>query len=246
MLAVATRVARRQGLAPPVPVTLEFPDAPGSKETSWQERVIDWLSLTDWRRIELGDDLDYVGPLAQRVLLRHGLLWPYTAHFYVPMLEAAGGGTLFTGGGGDGLFDTWRWETVVLMLSGRARPRLRQLPRLGYFASPLPLRRAAVRRTVAPLPWLTPYGQTLQRRAVAHNADEPRRFDKRTSWLASRRGVTVARRSADLVAADFGMRIEHPLMDAPVQAAVAREGGRFGPGDRTTAMRRFFDLRAAG
>ena len=38
-----------------------------------------------------------VGPIAQRVLRRHGILWPTNVHVQVPLLEAARGGTLFTG-----------------------------------------------------------------------------------------------------------------------------------------------------
>lgn len=241
VLAAAVRVARKHGLPDPVPLTLVFPDAPKSEETAWQKRVVDWLSIGDWRRIEIGDELDYLGPAAQRVMLRHGVLFPFNTHFYVPLLEAAGGGTMFTGGGGDGLFDTWRWQDEMLLLTGRARPRVRQLPRLAYFAAPLPVRRfAAGWIGLSRRPWLTRRGQALLRRAIAREAEEPRRFDTRVPWFAGRRSIALTRRSAQLVAADFGVTVEHPLMEPRVLAALVREGGRAGPGLRTAAMRRFF------
>ena len=241
VLAAAARVARRHGLADPVPLTLVFPDVATADETSWQARVVDWLSVEDWRRIEITDELDYLGPAATDVMLRHGVLFPFNTHFYVPLLEEARGGTLLTGGGGDGLFQTWRWQQEILMLTRRAPPKLRRLPRLAYFASPLPVRRLAAGWVgLSRRPWLTPLGMALMRRAIARNADEPRRFDRRLVWLANRRNISLTIRSADLLAADYDARIEHPLLDPPVLATLTREGGRTGPGDRTTAMRRFF------
>ena len=38
------------------------------------------------------DELDSVGPVAQAVLRRHGPLWPFNAHFHMPLLERASGG----------------------------------------------------------------------------------------------------------------------------------------------------------
>ena len=45
VLAVATAVARREGLQPPIPATLRFPSAADSAETEWQEGVIAHLGL---------------------------------------------------------------------------------------------------------------------------------------------------------------------------------------------------------
>jgi asparagine synthase (glutamine-hydrolysing) len=76
VLAVAIHVARREGLPLPVPITVRFSNAPGAGEPRWQELVIAHLGLGDWEVIELGDELDLLGPAAQRNLLRHGVRYP--------------------------------------------------------------------------------------------------------------------------------------------------------------------------
>jgi asparagine synthase (glutamine-hydrolysing) len=240
VLAAATSAARREGHPDPVPISQRFPDAPDSEESAWQERVVAHLGLRDWLRLELADELDYVGPVARRALGRHGVLYPFNAHFHVPMLELAAGGTLLTGYGGDDVLLAWRWQSEALVLSLRERPRLRGLPRLGYFLAPLPARRAVASRATMARPWLTELGQRLFRQAIAREADEPRRFDMRVRWLARRRYLDLAARSKDLLAAEANAAVENPLLDHAFLAAVARAGGRFGPGDRTAAMRRFF------
>jgi hypothetical protein len=104
ILAVATAVARREGLALPIPATNRFPTADGTLETEWQERVIAYLGIEDWIRRDLTDELDCVGPVATRVLRRHGVLWPCNTHFHDPLFEAAAGGSVLTGIGGDEAF----------------------------------------------------------------------------------------------------------------------------------------------
>lgn len=104
VLAAATRVARREGVADPVPVTNRFADAPEAEESRWQEQVVEHLRLADWQRLQFSDELDAVGPYAQRMLREHGLLWPFNVHFHLPLLDLARGGALLTGLGGDQLF----------------------------------------------------------------------------------------------------------------------------------------------
>src|SRR4051794_24216047 len=45
MLAVADRLAGREGLARPVPLTARFPEAPDTDESDWQERAIAALGV---------------------------------------------------------------------------------------------------------------------------------------------------------------------------------------------------------
>lgn len=82
MLALAASVARREQLPPPVAVTNRFPVVVEADETAWQERVIAYLGIQDWQRLEFADELDYVGPVAQDVLRRHGVMCPMNT--YVP------------------------------------------------------------------------------------------------------------------------------------------------------------------
>src|SRR5690242_13957500 len=84
VLAAAARAARRDGVEPPIPVTARFTDAPDAEESAWQERVVRHVGARDWIRLEFGDELDAVGPYAQAVLMRHGVLWPFNAHFHTP------------------------------------------------------------------------------------------------------------------------------------------------------------------
>ena len=78
VLAVATHVARRDGLAEPVPITTVFPGVDDADESTWQELVVRHLELRDWQRIMIHDELDVIGPLAASHLLTDGLLWPPT------------------------------------------------------------------------------------------------------------------------------------------------------------------------
>ena len=87
VLALATHLARREGLPLPIPATNRFPAVESSNETEWQERVVTHLGLDEWVRLEHDDELDCVGSIAQETLGRHGLLWPFNAHFHVPLLR---------------------------------------------------------------------------------------------------------------------------------------------------------------
>src|SRR5215471_11329425 len=81
VLALAAEVARGEGLPLPIPVTVRPAGDSDREEHEWQERVVGQLGLDDWVRVEIGDELDCVGPEAQRLLIRHGILWPANVHF---------------------------------------------------------------------------------------------------------------------------------------------------------------------
>ena len=149
VLAAATRVARREGLALPTPVTNRFPHAGPTDESEWQELVVRHLGLDDWLRIDHTDALDIVGPVARQVLERHGLLWPFNAHFHVPLLEAAEGGALLTGIGGDELF---RERPLGARRVGAAPEGVSAPARPGQDRAASKPAPAAARRHRAPLP----------------------------------------------------------------------------------------------
>ena len=155
VLAVATAVARREGLELPIPISQQYPDAPDANERRWQELVVRHVRLPDWLRHEVRDELDLVGPLATRFLAKHGVLWPGNAHSMFPLLCEARGGTLLTGFDGDSLFRTWRWERAASVLRGRVRPGPRDLLRVGVALAPASVRRWRLRRKEPPnVPWL--------------------------------------------------------------------------------------------
>jgi asparagine synthase (glutamine-hydrolysing) len=237
VLAVAAHVARRDGLPLPVPATVRAPGVPASLETEWQERVVRHLALPDWHVEEVGDELDYVGPVAQRGLARHGLLFPAQAHFHVPLLARARGGSLLTGAGGDN----------VLEVGPRAKARyaLRRLreghqrtavtPLLGV--TPAAVRRAYMRRRPLRVPWLRPAAQReLDRRALDELPPVPAAAALR--WTARRRWLEALRRSLGLLAADAGAAIHHPLLDPGFVAAVAGDAGWAGHGGRSRFLPR--------
>jgi hypothetical protein len=243
VLAAATHAARREGLPLPLPVTNRFPLAGHTDEAHWQELVVRHLGLDDWLRIEHTDALDIVGPVATRVLARHGLLWPFNAHFHVPLLEAAEGGTLLTGIGGDELFGSSRWARAMSVALLRESPRPRDLPRLALLAAPRPLRRAAIaRRSPQDLfPWLTaPARREFARAWAADEASEPVGVPARIRQLRGRRWAQMGLRSLELLARDAGANVDHPMLAREFGATVAAAGGRLGFGDRTTALLTLF------
>jgi asparagine synthase (glutamine-hydrolysing) len=122
VLAVAAHVARREGLPIPTPVTVRFKQAPGTSEREWQELVIRHLGLEEWHVLDVDDDLDLVGPLATRLLLRHGVRHPAHACLFALLLERARGGSLLTGLAGDTMFGSWRYWRVLDVLALRRRP----------------------------------------------------------------------------------------------------------------------------
>jgi asparagine synthase (glutamine-hydrolysing) len=242
VLAVAVRVARREGLPLPIPSTNRFPVAKNSLESDWQERVVAHLGLDDWLKPEFTDELDCVGPVATSVLRRHGLLWPFNAHFHVPHLEAAAGGSLLTGIGGDEILSPSSWARERAVLTGRARPELRDVLRVGFLAAPPSVRRAVLRRR-APFEysWIRPSAhRALSADWAAHGASEPYSWEAQFDWRLRFRYLHVGLASLALLADDFSARIVHPFTDPAFSAALARLPKPRRYPDRTAAMRLLF------
>jgi asparagine synthase (glutamine-hydrolysing) len=231
VLALAAAVARREGLPPPIPATVRTGAAPGADESPWQERVIAHLGLRDWLRIEVADELDAVGPIAAEALRRHGLQWPFNAHFHVPLLRAARGGSLLTGIGGDELF-----------AAAAARRRPRGALRRAFQVAPAPARRAVLaRRRPMPLPWLTPSGRRrANRAAAAEEAAQPRALAGRLAWWRSLRYLEVGQAALGRLAADEEVLLGHPLLDRAAWGAVGTAAPPGGFAGRTSAMRALF------
>lgn len=243
ILAIAVRLARREGLELPVPATNRFPQAAGSDESEWQERVIVHLGLTEWLRLEFGDELDTVGPVAMRALRKHGPRTPFNAHFHMPLFEEALGGSLITGIGGDEALGVQRWARAASVLAGRVRPRPRDVLSVGLAAAPTPVRRAVLARRDTPifLPWLRPKAQQeVWSRWIATVASQPLRWQGRFAWYRRLRYIRLGLESLDLLARDHRTHVHHPFVDAGFSAAIAalpRDDRFLG---RTAAMRELF------
>ena len=223
VLAVAASVARRESLPLPIPVTLRFPGIAEADETRWQETVVAAVPVDDWVRLELGEDLSVVGPLARSVLLRHGLLWPFNAYVHVPMLARARGGSLLTGFGGDELLARSRWDRVVAVARRRERPEWRDVRRGALAIAPSRLRAAALRRRCPlELPWLSdPAKQALARSWASEAASEPVLAARRGRWRLRLRSLRAACESLASIAAAHDAGIVHPLADPAVVDAVS-------------------------
>lgn len=240
VLAIALRAARRYGLDDPIPATIRVEAAKAADESAWQEVVTRHLGVNDWLRLDLEDELDAVGPIARAALRRHGLLWPFNAYFHVPLLEAARGGSLLTGVGGDELFAGATSPRAAAVLAGRVRPVGRDVRRVALYASPRPLRRWWYRREL-PLPWLTAAGRDAAAAAfAARDAAMPRRLAARLAWLRGSDVFSRGTASLAVLADDAGTAIAHPLLDRDLWGAIARTAPRGGYLGRTQAMRVLF------
>ncbi len=236
ILALAVRLARREGLELPIPATNRFPSAAQSDDVDWQERVVVHLGLTDWVRADHTSELDSVGPAARRVLRRHGLLWPFNTHFHVPLLQEAFGGSLLTGLGGDEALGEPRWARAAVVLSRRAGLGLRELQAVGLTASPFAARRAGPsNREPVLLPWLRPEAQgEVWARWISDTASEPLQSSGRFAWWRRLRYVRHGIEALKRLAADLLVEVRHPFADAGFAAALAalppenRNQGRVG------------------
>jgi asparagine synthase (glutamine-hydrolysing) len=235
VLAFATRVARRHGLPDPIPITNVVDGAEDADESEWQEAVVAHLALADWIRLRWDDELDAVGPVAQRVLERHGLLWPCNTHFHLPMLEAAAGGSFLTGVGGDELF----LATCAEIRRGHAARRAMVA---AFERAPAALRRPALeRRRPLHLPWLSAEGKRrATAAAAAHAAGEPSALSRRLAWARSQRYLGVATDALGRLAADADVALAHPLLEPRVWSAIGAKLGRRRFADRAEGMRALF------
>ncbi len=249
VLAVAASVAAREGLPPPVPVTLRFAHVPSSHEDAWQEALVARLRLPEWVRLDLTTEVDLLGPSARAVIARHGVLWPANAHFHEPVAALARGGAVLTGFGGDEMMSPgWVWDRAGWVLTGALRPSRRDLAHAAASLAPAGVRRLALarrrraRERPPPAPWLTPAaaaaGAHLER---LDEVEEPVRFDAAVlrSWWPSRYRSTVVE-SLGLVAGGHGAAAAHPFTDAGFLRALAAHRGRAAARSRTLAMRELF------
>jgi asparagine synthase (glutamine-hydrolysing) len=240
LLALAVRVARREGLPEPVPATEIFPAVSESEETEWQRLVIDHLALREWSRISFDDELDIVGPVARSLITSYGLMYPYNLHLHAPLIDAASGGSLVTGLGGDEVLAPGSRQLAVL--TGRVRPRPRDLLRLGFEAAPRRLQRAIFeRRPGISFPWLHPAADRALHSAWSGDSLRfPLRWDGRLREWRRSRYVQVTLDFFARLGARANVRIVSPFTDLEFVGAFAREGGFRGFPSRAAAMEALF------
>ena len=241
LLAVAVDLARREGWQLPVALTLHFAGA-ATRETEWQETVVGHLKLDDWIHLQIDEELDLLGPIASRGMLRHGLMYPANAHVVVPMARHAVGGHLLTGVGGDDVFGNWPWHDLGSVIAGRARARARDTRRVLHLVAPASLR-GEIKRRREPLglPWIVaPARRQVARMLAIELAGAPRTWSARMLWSARWRPWRETARSMEVLTRDEGATLGSPFLEPSFLASLAAAGGRCGWGDRTATMHALF------
>jgi len=243
MLALAAHVAFRDGYRPPVAVTHRFPGVDEADEAEWQEAVIAHLGLADWVKLSWTDELDWVGPAAQRLLTRDGVLFPANAHFIDVLAERAAGGALVTGIGGDELFGgAWRPRALALLYR-RRRPAVRSLPALALELMPRAVRaRVAARRHPArALPWLRERAaRQAAWEAAGAGADAPVAWDRALRWSWGSRYTQALRATLRTLGRAHGTDVVSPFLDPAVLGAFARVAGPGGLPEHGSALTALF------
>jgi asparagine synthase len=234
VLAMAVHAARRRGTAMPVPVTLRFPTHPESDETQWQNLVVEHLGLKEWIVIER-PDADLLDPAITALLRSRGLIYPSQIGSYIPIVNAASGGMLLTGEGGDESFGGWQLRPALHPIAWGPTAAARSVAIATIQRGPAFARRWYRRRS-QPYPWLTDAGQGALDAALTRTEREPLGWDHYMRWAFARTAWMVAQRTLDAVGDTADCRIAHPLADPTLLSALASAWPRRGPGDRTDVM----------
>jgi asparagine synthetase B (glutamine-hydrolysing) len=243
LLALATRVARREGFDDPVPLTIRFRDAPESEEADWQAEVVKHLRLNDWQVIEGADDIDLLGREWRQSLPQNGLRWPPSAHAVLPLLRAARGGALVHGEGGDQVFGGWRGAVIGDVLTRRRRFRRHDTRALVRAYAPMFARRVIeALRADTPAPWL----RRSVRRSWAWQqgrayAAEPRTWPEYLRWTRRERQTFLTLETLHRQSRSVGAELHTPFWNPAFLRALGRWGGRYGGGQRTALLVALFD-----
>ena len=241
LLAAAVATARREGLPLPIPITLTYPAAPDADEASWQRQVLDHLGITERVVLVVHDEHDPVGPVATRLLLRHGVMWPPNFAPTWRMMDHARGGVLLTGESGDEVFGLKRITPVTKVLKARGRADRRIYPYAARALAPAPLRRRAALQQRYRRFWLRePVGALLACRdaddVVAYKLHAGRHAWQFAARRCARRGYDTVRALGAEIDVDYLQTFGEP----DFVAAVAAAAGFWGWTGRTATMRHLF------
>jgi asparagine synthetase B (glutamine-hydrolysing) len=239
VLAVATSVARREGLELPVPVTNRFPAVASADESDWQEQVVRTLALPEWTRATYTDELDVGGEIARDVLHRLGVCAPFNLHFHAPLVRLAGGGSVLTGVGGDELFSPVSRRVTYRLLSRRWPVRPRSVVAAAGELAPRVVRtRRAARRARMPYAWVRPDVLARLRHEVCGWGErEPLSWSnavRRTVWPGRR--LQAHREGLERLGALHDVRVLSPFAEARVLSAAAHAWGPAGPRGRALEL----------
>jgi asparagine synthetase B (glutamine-hydrolysing) len=242
LLALATRLARREGLEDPIPLTMRFHGVPEGEESAWQLDVVKHLRLEDWKVVQQDADIDLVGEQWQQSVRETGLRWPASAHGLLPLQRAARGGAFVHGDGGDQVFAGWSRAAIIDAIARRRRLALRDMRGLIRAYAPAPARRAIETRLApTPAPWLVP---AALRAWAAHqgraHAAEPRTWPAFLRWTRRERATFLMLETLERQSRGAGTTLFTPFWDAGFLQSLGHWGGRLGQGRRTALMRALF------
>jgi len=242
ILAAATRVARREGLPDPVPLTARYPAFPATYEDEWQEAVVRHIGLRDWTIFHVGEELDALGDLATSLLRRHGLYAPTPAHSMAFFARQAGGGALLTGTGGDEILSPEGFRRRRFRDIARIRPRRRAVRAAVFNALPASVRsRIETRRRPIPSPtWLRPEGRQLLIEAWRDSSWHEATWRDALVGMLDSRGYEVTRAVLDTFAREEGVVLIEPFYDPRFVRAFARSSPRMGFATREEALESLF------
>ncbi|GHE97518.1 hypothetical protein GCM10017786_32820 [Amycolatopsis deserti] len=241
LLAAAVSLARREGLPLPVPITLRYPAAPGSDESAWQDAVLAHLGITERIVLTVDDEHDPVGPIATAVLRRHGLVWPPNFAPTWRMMDAARGGVLLTGEGGDEVFGLKRITPLTKVLKARGRVPARVFTDAVRALAPASVRRRAVLRARYRRPWLRPAAEEVLAERDAADAAAYELHAGRHAWqFTTRRCARLGYRTVRALGSELDCRYVQTFAEPDFVAAIARAAGFWGWSGRTATMRDVF------
>jgi asparagine synthetase B (glutamine-hydrolysing) len=244
VLAVAQRLAHREGIAPPVAFTRRYGALEEADEDQWQEMVIKHLEVADWERRTMGAEVDLVGPIAGPSLLRWGVLWPPPVHTRAAEMELAKGGSLLSGEGGDKVLGRHRFSLLTQLLRRAVPISATNLRELALALAPSAVRRERFRRHYQrslDATWLRPGASHEFIAALAADAAaEPADWRRAVREYPRTRGVRLGMETLERLAAESGVTRVDPLLAGPFLDALCRAGGRLGFVGRTAALRTLF------
>ncbi|PZS35500.1 MAG: hypothetical protein DLM61_01765 [Pseudonocardiales bacterium] len=241
LLAVAVSVARREGLPLPIPITLHYPGAEGTDESSWQKLVLDHLRITDRVVLTVHEEHDPIGPVATPVLRRHGTLYPPNFAPTWRMMDLARGGVLLTGESGDEVFGIKRITplTKVLRAHGHADPRL--YPIALRALGPARLRRRAAFRDRYRRTWLR---EPVEAVLAARDVDDAAAYSLhagRNAWqFTARRCVRRCYETMRTLGREIDVEYVQTFGEPDFVAALTYTAGFWGWTGRTATMRWLF------
>ena len=243
ILAVATRVARREGLALPIPITKRYPGVASTDESSWQQMVIDHLGLREWLILDYAADTDLLGSSATESLSRYGVLWPPMAHTSATMLSHAAGGSLLTGEGGDSWFGAHRSTPLAVVRRHPRRANRAWIGRAVLSTIPLRLRRrsivAAAHDRVGD--WLQREArEQVVRRIVDDEMSASLLWRRAVGRLPRMKAIQMGTRNRHALASRWGVQYVDPIYSHEFTRALWQAGGQFGFAARTELMTSLF------